>query len=134
MWGDKGRGMLLCLVDLFASLNGTLGLTSRSRPNYACPQYREAIVHTISSAVDDDVPVDLYWLRRYATSNQYATRGLCQIPKCDLRLLLGIFTEPPRSTYTMISYRASKVVPNLSAPGGWTSVRDGNFADAGSPR
>lgn len=75
--------MLLCSVDLFASLNGILGLTSCSRPNYTCPQYQEAIVQSILSLMDDDVPVDMYWLR-YATSNRYVTRGLCQISECDL--------------------------------------------------
>jgi hypothetical protein len=104
----KGRGIFLCLVDLFASLNGILGLTL---PAEDCPHYQ-----TVSLAVDDDVPVDI------SVTPVRHLESICDswslpIPKRDLQLLLGICTERPRPTCTKIFYRASKMVPILSAPG-----------------
>lgn len=103
----KGRGICLCLVDLFASLNGILGLTL---PAEDCPHYQEAILQTLSLVVDDDVPVDISVMPvRHLES--ICDPHSCQFPKRDLQLLLGICTERPRPTCTKIFHQASKMVP-----------------------
>lgn len=72
------RHAFVYLVDPLVSLNGILGLTLPAedqtttahiikKPSFKPSRSQWTMMYRLS-----------YWLRRYATSNRYATHGLCQ--------------------------------------------------------
>jgi hypothetical protein len=58
-----------------------------------------------------------YRLRRYATSNRYATHGLCQFQSATSNYFWEYVLNARGLLGQRFFYRASKMVPILSAPG-----------------
>ena len=105
----KGRGILLCLVDLLASLNGIFGLTLPA-------QHQTRPVHTIKrpSFKPSRPQWTMYRWTYIAPVRHLESNATHVSANFEIANDFGNTTERPRPTCTNISYRTSKMVPVLS--------------------